>query len=304
MLPKPESFHFIEPEKLESFDGIVVDVRTPEAYAEMRIPGTANHCVYQVDFLEKFPEAYPDKGTKIVVYGDGEPYKADLAALGRLQALGYTNVSILEGGLTKWNYVGGAIEGTGPIDVTNESSNVQLELDVERTKIRWIGRNLMSQHNGEISASSGFMELSPGGSPLRGKVTVDLRSMVNHDIEDKGLADMLIGHLASGDFFDVEMYPEASFEIVTSERIVESTYGMPNYSIIGRLSARGFITDLNIEALIEPIEDGYVFQSVFSFDRTQVGAVYGSGRIFERLGMHLVNDMVSMDLAAFFSVSQ
>ena len=88
MLPNPETAQFVAVDDLSNFDGVIVDVRTPEAYAEGHIPGTANHCVYQVDFLEKFPEAYTDKATPILVYGDGDPYKADLAALGRLEALG------------------------------------------------------------------------------------------------------------------------------------------------------------------------------------------------------------------------
>ncbi|MEM8867711.1 MAG: YceI family protein [Verrucomicrobiota bacterium] len=302
MLPNPETCHYISPDELETFDGAVVDVRTPEAYAEAHIPGTANHCVYEVDFLKNFPEAYPDKTRKVLVYGDGGAYKADLAALGRLQFLGYTNVSILEGGLSRWLSDSRPVEGSDSGEAADAGPK-HIGLNTERTKVRWVGRNLMNQHNGEITASVGFIKIDTKGVPRAGKVTVDLQQMVCHDITDKGMADMLIGHLASADFFDVEHYPEATFELKSTQPINKATYGLPNYSIQGVLSARGLSVELHIDALIEPIKGGYVFQSAFSFDRTQLGALYGSGRVFERLGMHLVNDLVSMDIIAFFDVS-
>lgn len=301
MLPETETCHFLTPDQVENFEGVIIDVRTQEAYDKYHIPGVANHCVYQVDFMEKFPEAYPDKSTSILIYGDGDPYKADLAALGRLRSLGYTNVSILEGGLVKWVNEGRPSEGTG----CNETSltSQRLELNTERTKIRWTGRNLTNQHRGEVTAAGGYVDLGEDGLPTAGKVTVDLRQMVCQDIEDQGMAAMLIGHLASADFFEVESYPEASFELIQVCSIANATYGMPNYVVKGNLSARGLSVEIDIEALIEPIENGYVFQSLFSFDRTQLGALYGSGKIFEQLGMHLVNDLVSIDIAAFFVTS-
>ena len=303
MLPNPTHCKFIAPDAVEAFAGVIFDVRTPEAHEESHIPGTGNHCVYQVDFLEKFPEAYPDKDTAILVYGDGNPYKADLAALGRLQYLGYTNVSILEGGLSRWTAESRATEGSGA-SVAGASGSQRFDLDLEKTKVRWVGRNLMNQHNGVIGSKEGFIEVSETGAPVSGKVVVDLTQMDCLDLTDKSLADMLIGHLASADFFDTANFPEASFEMLSAIPIDSATYGMPNFKVPGTLAARGIKVDLEIDALIEQIDGGYVFQSTFNFDRTQLGALYGSGRIFERLGMHLVNDLVSMDVAAFFTVSK
>lgn len=303
MLPNPTECKFVSTDAVDSFEGVIVDVRTPEAHEESHIPGTGNHCVYQVDFLEKFPEAYPDKDTAILVYGDGDPYKADLAALGRLQYLGYTNVSILEGGLSRWTAESRETEGSGASE-EGVSESQHFDLDREKTKVRWVGRNLMNQHNGVIGSKEGFIEVSESGAPVSGKVVVDLTQMDCLDLTDKGLADMLIGHLASADFFDTANFPEASFEMISAIPIDSATYGMPNYKVLGKLNARGLSMDLEIDSLIERVDGGYVFQSAFNFDRTQLGALYGSGRIFERLGMHLVNDLVSMDVAAFFTATK
>lgn len=255
--------------------------------------------MYQTDFLKKIPEAFPDKSTKILVYGDGDPFKADLAALGRLSLLGYTNTYVLEGGLSAWKRLGNSVSGAGKRDSSNILTG-ELQLDTKRTKIRWIGRNLMNQHHGEIAANNGTITIAENGDIRSGVVSVDMRAITCHDIPEKPVAAMLVEHLESIDFFDVANYPEASFEISSMAPITGSTYGKPNFRVDGILSVRGIIADLEISAIIEPIEDGYVFQTVFDFDRTQVGALYGSGSIFERLGMHLVNDLVSIDVTAIF----
>lgn len=237
-------------DELESLDCTLIDVRTPEAYEEAHISGSVNYCVYQVDFLEKLPEAYPDKSTKLVVYGDGAPYRADLAAVGRLLFLGYADISILEGGLNQWLSDGRPVEGSGVSQ--SAPAGGRFPLDAERTKVRWVGRNLMNQYDGEIAASEGFIEVDSSGTPLAGEVTVDLRRMLCHDLTDESLAAGLIGHLASVDFFDVENFPEASFDLKSAEPIVDATYGMPNFRVKGSLSARGLSVELEIDALSSP----------------------------------------------------
>ena len=37
-------------------------------------------------------------------------------------------------------------------------------------------------------------------------------------------------------------------------------------------------------------------QAVFAFDRTVWGSIYGSGKFFQRLGMHLVNDLIEVQV--------
>lgn len=298
MLPDLNTCQFKEAEEVASFAGTVVDVRTPEAFAEGHLPGSVNHCVYEVAFTEAFPQAFPDRDADLLIYGDGDPYKADLAALGRLRALGYSRVYLLRGGLSQWQAAGNAVEGIGPQPTTRPAG--QLNLDAARTRVRWVGRNLINQHDGEVKAVRGWLELDDAGTPAAGEVVVDLKQLTCRDLEDPGLAGALIGHLQNADFFDVTNFPEASFTLTSATPIPDASYGQPNFTVNGTMTARGKTLPLTITALVEPIEGGYVFQSNFSFDRVTLGACYGSGRLFERLGMHLVNDLVSIDVTAFF----
>lgn len=299
MLPDEKSILYIQSSRLTGGDVLLVDVRTPEAFAAAHLPGSVNHCVYEVAFMEAFPKACPDRATHIVVYGDGDPYKADMAAVGRLRALGYTAVSVLAGGLKKWISEQRPIEGAGEMPAAMPAG--RYKLDTERSKVRWVGRNLTNQHDGIVATQSGFMEINPLGRPVAGEVVVDLSRMQCRDISDTSLAAMLIGHLQHADFFEVGRYPTASFALKESRPVEGATYGQPNYVVEGVLSARGRSLPLSLNALVEPITGGWVFQANFDFNRVALGACYGSGKLFERLGMHLVNDLVSIDVAAVFT---
>ena len=43
-------------------------------------------------------------------------------------------------------------------------------------------------------------------------------------------------------------------------------------------------------------DEGAALQGVLEFDRTRWGSRYGSGRLYDRLGMHLVNDFVTIQV--------
>lgn len=298
MITKPENCSFIDPSELSELNAVIIDVRTAEAFDEVRLPGSVNHCVYEVAFTENLPKAYPEKQTPLVVYGEGPPWQADLASVGRLNALGYTRVFVLQGGLARWIAEGRATEGSGPAPTLVKSG--RFRLDAKRSKVRWVGRNLTNQHDGSIECKHGFMELDEAGIPIAGEVVVDLTRMSCRDIEDKSLAGVLIAHLQNADFFDVAKFPEAGFVLHACERIEGASYGKPNFRVSGSLSARGKSIPLVLDALVEWTGEGIVFQANFDFDRVSLGACYGSGRLFERLGMHLVNDLVSMDIGLLF----
>ena len=52
------------------------------------------------------------------------------------------------------------------------------------------------------------------------------------------LHDVLIAHLVSHDFFDVELYPEARFVITATERLAGATPGAPNLAVRGGANAQ------------------------------------------------------------------
>lgn len=282
---------------LSSRELVVIDIRSPEAFEELHIPQTINICVYETVFTEKVGEVFPDKSTRIILVGQGGGFHADEAAAARLFDAGYASLELLEGGLDLWVSTGYEVRESPS---SAEAMKGDYSLDPESSRVYWTGRNLLNQHMGQIAAKEGTLKLDESGLPVKGRFVVDMMQMVSEDIEDPGMAEMLIGHLSSIDFFDVEKYPTSSFTFEKASSIADATPGSPNYNVYGTLEARGRKMPLEVDALVAQTEKGITFKSVFEFDRTHVGALYGSGRIFERLGMHLVQDLVTMDIRLVF----
>ena len=49
-------------------------------------------------------------------------------------------------------------------------------------------------------------------------------------------------------------------------------------------------------AAVWPKGDQIALQANFDIDRTRWGVNYGSAKLYERLGMHLVNDLVTLQI--------
>jgi polyisoprenoid-binding protein YceI len=111
--------------------------------------------------------------------------------------------------------------------------------------------------------------------------------------------DMLISHLKSDDFFAVDRYPTASLVLTGWEAHPDVFPEAPSGIATGELSIKGISRPVRFPAIAAPQSDGSIkFHAAFDIDRTLWGVLYGSCKYFERLGMHLVHDTVSLELFA------
>lgn len=300
MLPESDKIQYTSINDYSADSGkVLVDVRLPDVYGESHIPGSVNFCVYEVAFNEKIAEAYPDTETSIIVYGESAAFKAAESAVYKLQGAGYQNVSILEGGLHAWQVAGNSVDTSG--QSAFPAIEGKFALNLEKTKIRWIGRNLVNQHDGKLAAKSGSIEIDASGAPIAGELIIDMSEGITcDDLTDAGANAGLIGHLQSPDFFETAKYPEASFTLISAEPLENKLPGSPNFAVKGTMQIKGLQAELHIPAMISQLDGGVGFQAQFDFDRTKWNVLYGSGSIFEKLGMHLVNNLVSLQVMAFF----
>lgn len=99
--PKSDSISAIDTKnRLEEDKNIVLlDVRTPEEYAEIRIP---NSVLVPLDKIKnKIEKQIADKNTEIIVYCHSGMRAATASKI--LQSMGYNNVKNL-GGIMYWPY--------------------------------------------------------------------------------------------------------------------------------------------------------------------------------------------------------
>jgi polyisoprenoid-binding protein YceI/rhodanese-related sulfurtransferase len=277
---------------LEKKDFLFVDVMNPEYFAEKHITGAINAPVYEVAFLSYFEKLAIPQERVLVLYNQKKDSLATSDARHKLQEAGFQHVYEFLGGLTVWEQAGKDIEKgeSVPVAILEDGKYV---LDIENSLVRWTGRNNKYAHYGKIDVKSGNI-LVKNEKIAGGKVVLDMTTIKNEDLTDEAWRTMLEAHLKSIDFFDTKKFGEAAFEIVTAMNSSENSL---SYSLQGNLSIKDVTREIEFPAIITPMGQGIINgQAHFDFDRTLWNVRYGSEKFFEKLGMHLVNDVVSLEL--------
>jgi rhodanese-related sulfurtransferase len=277
----------------------VVDTLPEDHYRRVHLPGAQNACVYQVDFLDRMVELVSDKGQLVVLYGSSERSLDALVAAEKLVRAGYANVFAMAGGIKSWREMGGRLEGDAPETLT-ESAGLRLEdrlykVHVGESVVEWVGRNPNTRHFGTLRLGEGAISVLEG--VLTGSFTLNMGSIVNHSLAGDPLQKVLEAHLASDDFFFVERFPTARFTIQSAQLADEPTLSAPNVRVRGELELHGLKREIVFDATLNNLDDGaIVAEAHFDIDRTKWEIIYGSSRYFEHLGMHLVFDLISIQL--------
>jgi polyisoprenoid-binding protein YceI/rhodanese-related sulfurtransferase len=276
---------------------VLIDVLPTDAHEELRLPRARPACVYEVTFLEQVESHAPDRETPLVVHCSGPDSLACVDAAVRLDAAGYSSVHLFRGGRRAWIDAGYPVEGSGAAggwlpDPPAALLDGILEVHVESSGVDWAGRNLGGRHFGSLAVGGGRVKVE-GGIVVSGSIAIDMRSIRVGDLSGDH-ARLLVQHLESDDFFAVAQYPEARFEIHALERVAGATPGVPDHRARGALTLRGITNEIAFLAQVAPHKEGGVLlQSQLELDRTLWGVNYGSGKLYHRLGMHLVNDHIS-----------
>jgi rhodanese-related sulfurtransferase/polyisoprenoid-binding protein YceI len=293
-------------ERLDKGDiPLIIDTLTPEHYALAHLPGARHACVFEVDFLKQVAAITSDKSVEIILYGSNPRTHDANAAAGKLEREGYSDITILFGGLAAWRDAGLALEGEDPKGRDEAVKSFQppkgeYGLVAEESRFDWTGRNHNGGHHGILKFKSGGLVFDEG--KLSGSFVLDMESIKNLDLEGDELQPVLISHLKSDDFFFTRLFPEARFSITNATPLEGVGVTLPNYRIGGDLELRGVKRYLEFEATLSNLDDGRLaMEAHFDFDRTLWGMIYGSSRFFEHLGYHLVFDMISVSFRLVLS---
>jgi len=275
---------------------LVIDVLPPEVYAGRHLPGACNACVYEMVFLNGVAELSPDHAAPLVLYDDSGTTRTAATAREKLLAAGYLDVRVLTGGLAGWCAAGYPVEQVAdPLPEPVLKDGVY-QLDPTASVLEWTGRNFNNRHYGRIPFSGGDLIIT-AGELRRGEITLDMTGISNLDLQDETYRQLLISHLKSDDFFAVDRYPAASIKISGWQPIAAATPGAPDHKVQGELTIKGITRTIDFPAAVSPQDDGSLkAQAAFDIDRTAWNINYGSGKLFEKLGMHLVHDRIDIEL--------
>ncbi|HRF79635.1 MAG TPA: YceI family protein, partial [Flavobacteriales bacterium] len=122
-------------------------------------------------------------------------------------------------------------------------------------------------HHGTINMTEGSFSVK-GGAVSGGKFVVDMKSIAPLDSAyaadnaKQGTRGMLVGHLSSADFFAVDSFPTATFEITSVEGATAT----------GKLTLRGKTSDEKVTDIVVTEENGVAKATgKLSFDRQKYG---------------------------------
>lgn len=207
-------------------------------------------------------------------------------------------------GLAACSSGGQKTEAKDAAEVKSATYDLNYEVNIEQSIVEWEGYKPTGTHNGTVDITDGKLKFSEGNL-VGGSFTIDLTSIVVLDLTDPDMNGKLRGHLLSADFFEVETYPSASFEITGVETLVnvqvdptkEKGDLIPTHSISGNLTMKGITKNITFNALVSMSENTFTAQTnMFFIDRVAWNVQYGSKTLFADLKDNFINDEMGIKI--------
>lgn len=171
-----------------------------------------------------------------------------------------------------------------------DESATTYSINKAASEVRWVGTKPTGRHDGKFPIKDGGISVK-NSEIVGGSITMDLANLEITDAEiseeDRG---KLSGHLKSDDFFKVESFPEAKFEITSVKPYTAGTaanenadveedsefkLANPTHTITGNLTLRDTTNSISFPAIVNISEDQITAKAKFNIDRTDWGVSYG-----------------------------
>ncbi|MEA5259955.1 YceI family protein [Arcicella aquatica] len=167
----------------------------------------------------------------------------------------------------------------------NGKKETALPVDTKGSKIHWLAKKVTGQHEGTVGISSGSLVTS-GAKVTGGSFVIDMKSIVCTDITDAEYNKKFIGHITTGDFFEVEKFPTSTFKITK----------VAGANITGDLTLHGITKSITFPAKITTAAGKVTATASIPVDRTDFNVKYGSKKFFESIGDKAIDDVFNLDV--------
>ena len=168
------------------------------------------------------------------------------------------------------------------------AANDTLQVDLENSRINWVGRKVTGEHTGTLNLSSGWVVMNKINL-IGGKFIFDMTSISNTDIESPEWKQKLEDHLRAEDFFYVDSFPHATLEIKENQPL-SGDKSASNNQILADLTIRGITQELSFPISLQQSDFIFSAEGTVDIDRTLYNIQYQSGKFFEKLGDKLIYD--------------
>ena len=165
-----------------------------------------------------------------------------------------------------------------------------IEVNTEASNVKWKGSKIYKSHEGTIDIQSGHLIVD--GSRLQGgEFVIDMRTIVNTDIESERGRSNLEAHLANEDFFDVDNHATSHLIIKKVDWIEETAY-----KLVGELIIKGISNQITFNADVKIKKSAFLAMANIKIDRTRWDIKYKSNSVFSELGEKAILDEIEFDV--------
>lgn len=178
---------------------------------------------------------------------------------------------------------------TTPVTTTDTVIKDMYVVDMSTSTVTWKG-SFVSGAKSEtgtiaLKSASGKFE---NGMIASGTFVFDMTS-----IKDKNANATLETHLKSDDFFNVEQFPEAKFELAS---LVPAT-AKDTFTATGKLTIRDVTKDFTFPIMITVVNQSSLKAvGKITFNRADFNIKYGSSSFFKGLGDKVIADKVELTI--------
>lgn len=168
-------------------------------------------------------------------------------------------------------------------------------VDAKSSTVTWEGKKVTGSHNGDIQISNGYINIE-NGTVKGASVIIDMTSINTTDL-DGGAKESLDGHLMSDDFFGVEQFPTAQFELVSLNPL-RAANGM-NFTAKGTVTIKGRTADVSFPVKVEMDKSETTISGEMTLDRSNFDVRFRSKSFFDaaELGDKLIYDEFTIGFA-------
>ena len=162
-------------------------------------------------------------------------------------------------------------------------------VDVKTSTITWEGTKVTGAHNGDIQVSNGLITVTDGLISAA-TVIIDMTTINTLDL-DGGAKESLDGHLSSDDFFGVESFPTAQFELLNLNPLRGGENGA-NFTASGKVTIKGRTDEVSFPVKVDMTDDGATISGDMVLDRSKFDVQFRSKSFFDikDLGDKLIYD--------------
>ncbi len=165
-----------------------------------------------------------------------------------------------------------------------------------KSTLYWEGARPGKMHYGTIEVINGTAR-TDDDRIIGGSFEIDMFSIQNTDISSESMKAKLLEYLKSEDFFYVEKFPKAAFDITR----VEQTSGS-NHMVIGNLTIRGNTHEISFPAEIT-MDDRMIHVNTdkISLERTRWDVNHMSKSVFGGMKDKFIDDLMVVKLDVHLS---